>query len=64
VLKVKGGPKFIKPFRKYIEWNKKEINYVLEKIGWKKPNGIRYNKFRKLGTAGSKNREDKAAAVW
>lgn len=25
---------------------------------------IRYNKFRKLGTAGSKNREDKAAAVW
>jgi hypothetical protein len=26
--------------------------------------GIRYNKFRKKGTAGSKNRGDKAAAVW
>ena len=25
---------------------------------------IRYNKFRKLWTAGSKKREDKAAAVW
>ena len=33
--------------------------------GWQIPHGmIRYNKFRKMGTAGSKNREDKAAAVW
>lgn len=39
-LKGKGGPKVIKPFRKYIEWKKEAIDAALEEIGWKAPEGF------------------------
>ncbi len=40
LLKRRGGPKVIKPFRRYIEWKKEEIEAALQEIGWKRPEGF------------------------